>query len=404
MEYQIASFIISDRGRAALDKLAAEPDALKPQRELAMLSRLRREFSMQEAAALIEVANARQRAAQQNKFSRASQMFFTKSGLEQSSGERIANYRARRMAAKLGPGARIADLGCGIGGDSLGMAQYFAVTGVDLDAARLVFAEANAAIYERAANFQTQQADLTKMDLSSYQALFFDPARRSAEGKRYFSVEDYQPPLSVIKDWLPQVPEIGVKISPGVDYQQLADYDCEIEIISDEGEVKEAVLWFGKLRSGTGETMRRATLLPGEQTLVNLPDDEKTAVSVGPPLNYLYEPDGAVIRAGLVEELALQIGGLRKIDADIAYLTGDTLLETPFARGFRIQESMPFNLKKLSRRLHELQIGQVTIKKRGSPLDIQQLERALKLKGVNQLILVLTHVEGKPFVLLCEAV
>jgi len=136
--------------------------------------------------------------------------------------------------------------------------------------------------------------------------------------------------------------------------------------------------------------------------LTNLPQAEREPVPSGPPLAYLYEPDGAVIRAGLVEELALQVGGLRKLDPDIAYLTSDSLHQTPFARPFQIRESMPFNLKKLSHRMHQLNIGRVTIKKRGSPLDPQQLERALKLKGDLSLTLILTHVQGKPYVLLCE--
>jgi hypothetical protein len=400
MDYQTACFIVSDKGRVALDELAADPAVLAPQRELATLTRLRRHYSPTEAAALLEVATARQRATAQHKFSRAAEMFFTKTGLEQSSGERVAEYRARRMAQTLAPGSIIADLGCGIGGDSLAMAAHFKVTGVDLDEARLVFAGENAAVYGRAENFETLHTDLTTLDLSQFQAIFFDPARRSAEGKRYFSVEQYQPPLSVIKHWLPKVPEIGVKISPGVDYKELEDYDCAVEIISDEGEVKEAVLWFGGLRSPG--VSRRATLLPGEHSLTNLPEAEKTPIPVGPPLAYLYEPDGAVIRAGLVEELALQLGDLRKLDEDIAFLTGDQLKETPFARSYQVLEFMPFNLKKLSRRLQDLQIGQVTIKKRGSPLDPQQLERALKLKGDQHLILVLTHVQRKPFVLFCK--
>lgn len=400
MDYQAAGFIVSDKGCTALQELVTDPPALLPNRELATLSRLRRQHSPEVAAAIMEVALARQRAVRQNKFSRAAEMFFTKSGLEQSSGERIADYRTSRFTRSLSSEAKIADLGCGIGGDSLALAQDFKVMGVDLDEARLIFARANAAVYERSERFEAKQADLTQLDLSEFDGLFFDPARRSAEGKRYFSVEQYQPPLSIIKRWLTKTPEIAVKISPGVDYSQLAGYDCEVEIISEEGEVKEAVLWFGALRSS--KTVRRATLLPEAHSLVNLPPSEKAAVPVGPPLAYLYEPDGAVIRAGLVEELALQLGDLRKIDEDIAFLTSDNLIESPFARAFPILEIMPFNLKKLSRRMQELHVGHVVIKKRGSPLDPQQLEHALKLKGDQSLTLILTHVEGKPYVLLCK--
>ncbi|NWJ98919.1 MAG: SAM-dependent methyltransferase [Chloroflexi bacterium] len=401
MKNQTASFIISAQGRTALEELASDPSALLPNRELTTLDRLRRRYSPEEAAALLEVALSRQRAIRQAKFSQASAMFFTRNGLEQSSGEAVADYRAARLSRVLPPGTTLADLGCGIGGDSLALARYFHVTGVDLDEARLVFAQANLAVYNRTENFRPLLANLTQLNLADYQALFFDPARRTSEGKRLFSVEDYKPPLAVIHQWLPQVQEIGVKISPGVDYRQLDAYECEIETISDKGEVKEAVLWFGGLRSK--EVRHRATLLPGGDTLINLPPAEKPPVPSGLPLAYLYEPDGAVIRAGLVEELALELGGLRKLDPEIAYLTSEARLETPFARTFRIDESLPFNLKKLNRRLQELQVGRVTIKKRGSPLDPQQLEHALKLKGDQHLTLVLTHVLGKHTVLLCDS-
>lgn len=404
MDVEVAAFVLSEEGQTALAGLLNQPASLAQNRQLATLTRLRRQFSPEQAAGLLEVAAARLKASQQEKFSRASAMFFTRTGLEQSSGEAIAAHRAARFAANLLPGCRVADLGCGIGGDSLALAGYFAVTGVDLDPARLLFAEANLAAYGRAANFATLQTDINQFDPAPYQGLFFDPARRTGEGRRIFSVEDYAPPLSIIKKWLPVVPEIAVKIAPGVKYDELAGYECEVEIISERGDVKEAVLWFGRLRSQ--DTMgrpvaRRATLLPGEYTLTNLED--KPPVPVQAPGRYLYEPDGAVIRAGLVEELALQIGAV-KLNEDIAFLTSNRLVETPFARAFEVLESLPFNLKKLNQRLNELGVGRVVVKKRGSPLDPQELERALKLKGPrdHEKIVVLTQVLGTHTALICE--
>ncbi|MDB5079104.1 MAG: hypothetical protein JWP00_1028 [Chloroflexi bacterium] len=405
MQIEVADFVLSEEGRAALAELAAQPSGLNQANQLATLTRLRRRFSSEQAAGLVEVATARLKAIQQEKFSRAAEMFFSRTGLEQSSGERITAHRAARFASILPPGSRIADLGCGIGGDSLALAAHGQVTGVDLDPARLHFARANLAAYGRDNNFSPLEGDITQFDPAGYQALFFDPARRTGEGRRIFSVEDYAPPLSIIKTWLPLVPEIAVKIAPGVKYQELEDYQCEVEIISEKGDVKEAVLWFGKLRSSdeAGQPVaRRATLLPGEFTLTN--NDHKPPVAIEAPRQYLYEPDGAVIRAGLVEELALQIGAT-KVDPDIAYLTSDELTATPFARPFKVLESAPFNLKKLTRRLNSLGVGRVVVKKRGSPLDPQELERALKLKGSREVekTIVLTQVLGVHTALICEA-
>ncbi|HEX2909633.1 MAG TPA: class I SAM-dependent methyltransferase [Chloroflexia bacterium] len=404
MNLEIATFLLSTEGRATLHELTADPGDLTESARLATVSRLRRRFSPEEAAGLLEVATARVRAAQQNKFSRASEMFFTKTGLEQSSSEAISTYRAERYTQNFPPGSRIADLGCGIGGDSLGLAYYQKVTGVDLDSARLLFARANAAAYGISHNFDTLEADITDLDVASYDALFFDPARRTAEGRRIFSVEDYAPPLSIIKKWLPLVPNIGVKIAPGVNYAELSDYDCEVEIISENGDVKEAVLWFGRLRSEEAgkPVTRRATLLPERHSLTAA--HERPEIGLVEPQAYLYEPDGAVIRAGVVEELAASLNA-SKLDENIAFLTSVEFVATPFARAFRVIESMPFNLKKLSRRLNELKIGRVTVKKRGSPLDPQELERALKLKGspANAAIVVLTHVLGVHYAIICEA-
>ncbi len=394
MKVEIAAFLLSPTGRAALDELMADRVALAQAGQLTTLSRLRRRFSSEEAAGLLEVATARQRATQQAKFSRAGEMFFTKSGLEQASGETIATYGAARFARYLPPGSQIADLGCGIGGDSLALARHFHVTGVDLDPARLLFAQANAAALGLADRFTTLQADLTTLDPTPFEALFFDPARRTAEGRRIFSVEGYSPPLSIVKSWLAKTPNLAVKIAPGVNYAELDDYDCEVEIISEHGDVKEAVLWFGGFRPMISPLpRRRATLLPSADTLTDQPS--QPSVESSEPLAYLYEPDGAVIRAGLVEGLAHQLNAL-KIDPTIAYLTASELAITPFAQAYRVIESLPFSLKKLNQRLNALGAGRVVVKKRGSPIEPQELERALKLKGPSsaEFIVVLTHIKG----------
>lgn len=404
-----AQFFVSQAGQQLLAEIVGLQPPLRDSNFLTWLVALRKKYSAlapENVGAALELHLLRQRAAASAKFARADQMFFTKSGLEQASGEIVANYRASRFAKNLPPNAHIADLGCGIGGDSLALAnQKLLVTAVDLDADRLLLAQANAALYGVQDQIEFQQLDINDFHPLGYDALFFDPARRTEAGKRLFWVEAYRPPLSIIRHWWTHVPNIAVKISPGVDYNDLKDYACEVEIISLDGDVKEAVLWFGALQSRHSTATpvtRRATLLPSQLTLTDTLD-ELEPVAVGAPQNFLYEPDGAVIRAGLVQGLARQMGqSVTKIDQDIAFLTSPEPIATPFARRFTIQETLPFNLKKLNRRLQELSVGHVTIKKRGSPLDPQQLEHALKLKGDLHLTIVLTHVLGKPYILLCH--
>ncbi len=386
-------FLLSDSGIQWLAKLSQTK--ITPQNHLQIASRLRKQLPAPQAQAVIETAVLRQRAAV--KFSKAAQMFFTRPALEQASSEIVASYRAQRFQQA---GIQtIADLGCSIGGDALALAAFGEVTGVEWDPVRLSMAQENVRVYGGGERFHPLQADLMTLTPLSVDGLFFDPARRDERGRRFFSVHQYQPPLRLIDVWREIVPETAVKVSPGVDYDELPS-ECELEFISLNGGVKEGVLWFGNLQSGV---RRRATLLPGPHSLTDL--DLPDAIAVTKPKRYLYEPDGAVIRAHLVEALAKQLQAT-KLNEMIAYLTADTAEKTPFARCFMIEDVFPFQLKRLRRYLSEKKIGKVTIKKRGAPMDPDTLRQQLRLnsKHPNQCILFLTHIEGETAVLVCQDV
>ncbi len=382
------TFLQSATGKRWLAELA--DSTITKHNHLQIISRLRCEMEPAWAQAVMETAVLRQKATK--KFSRAANMFFTRPALEQSSSERISAYRARRFAdAGL---HRIADLGCGIGGDAIGMAAHAHVIGVEIDPLRLAMASANVQAYGRDLMFEPMLADFTTLSLPNTDGLFFDPARRDEYGKRFFSVHAYRPPLSWIEGWKEGLPT-AVKISPGVKYDELPA-DAEIEFISVHGELKEAVLWYGELQTAVE---RRATLLVDDNlhtmTTVNMPNH----IEIAPPKQYLYEPDSAIIRAHLVKQLAANLGAT-KIDDDIAYLSSDVKIETPFARRFRIDDYFPFQLKRLRRYLRERGIGRVTIKKRGSPLEPEDLRRRLRLRGQGTCTIFLTFVGGETAVLI----
>jgi hypothetical protein len=92
--------------------------------------------------------------------------------------------------------------------------------------------------------------------------------------------------------------------------------------------------------------------------------------------------------------------GATKIDEDIAYLTAGKREQTPFARCYAIEDVLPFQLKRLRQYLRERNVGRLTIKKRGSPLDPDVLRKQLRLKGDNERIIFLTHVKGDPVVII----
>jgi SAM-dependent methyltransferase len=351
------------------------------------LSRL---YPRELARGSLEIAILRAEAAK--KFPTASQMYFTRAALEQASNYLISAHRAQRYQGF----DRIFDLGCSIGSDSLALTEIAPTFGIDRDLLRLAMAQANLQALNLEAAFL--QADLT-MQLpfhkrkTSSQALFFDPARRRNH-RRVFSVEDYSPPLSIIKQWITIYPALGVKISPGVKLDEVADFDAELEFVSLKGELKEAVLWFGPLKSGR----RRATILPGGFTMLS--DEPGVCLErLSEPLAYIYEPDPSILRAGLVRDLAVQLDAFQ-MDLYIAYLTAESLIETPLARVWEIETWFPFQLKRLRSYLRDRGVGRVVVKKRGSPLQPEALIRDLRLKGDDHRMVFLTHLQGRPIVLI----
>jgi hypothetical protein len=240
-------------------------------------------------------------------------------------------------------------------------------------------------------------ADLHILPPIAVDAVFLDPSRRNERGIRLSGVSAYEPPLTIIERWLPRVRGAAAKISPAVNYGELPS-GVEVEFISVNGDVKEALLWYGELRT---DAARRATLLPGKETLTSEDLDEPIATTQ--PGSYLYEPDGAVIRAHLVEGLGRRLGAT-KIDDDIAYLTADQARSTPYARCFAIEAALPFQLKRLRQLLRSRGVGNVVVKKRGSPIAPEDLVRQLRLKGDGNAIVFLTQVQGEPYAIVAHEV
>ncbi|MEU9308959.1 methyltransferase domain-containing protein [Streptomyces sp. NPDC048256] len=377
--------LLSAEGRALLDLVRGTA----PADELAVATRLRREHPAGLVSAALGQARLRQRAAAKFGAEDAERMFFTPNGVEQSTRASVARYRAERMKAQ--GVTSVADLCCGIGGDAIALARAgIRVLAVDRDPVTAEVARANADALGLSALIEVREADVTEVDTGGYDAVFVDPARRGGRG-RIFDPEAYSPPLSWAVGAALAAPRAALKIAPGVPHEAIP-VEAEAEWISDGGDVKEAVLWFG-----TEPGAVRATLLPGPRTLLGagLPDPD-----VRPVGRYLYEPDGAVIRAHLVAEVARELdGGL--IDETIAYVTADALRPTPYATAYEITDRLPFNVKKLKALLRERGVGILTVKKRGSAVEPEELRRKVlpKGQGPHSATVFLTRVAGAPTML-----
>lgn len=384
----LADWLTTPAAQDALAELAAAD--LSEQASLALLPRLRRTWSTEQAAALLDQARLRRKAA--GKFAHPERMLFTDAALQQASSAAVAAYHAALFAAH--HTRRVADLGCGIGADTLALASAgLAVFAVEMDPVRARLVAFNVVAAGLGGQVTVQQADWRTLTLDA-DAGFVDPSRR-AGSQRLFRLADMEPPLVEVLALQAQLPRLAVKTLPGI-----ADEDipaaAEVEFVSERGEMKEALLRLGDLRTGAA---RRATLLPGRQQLLAA---ASALVGSGPPRAFLYEPDAAVIRATLVQTLAAQLHATQ-LDPTIAYLTADEAVATPWARYWAVLRHGPFHLKTLNQWLRELAAGEVVVKKRGSAVDPDEFRRRLKTTpGGRSLVVFLTRVDGKPWMVVAE--
>ncbi|MEE6274390.1 class I SAM-dependent methyltransferase [Georgenia wangjunii] len=336
----------------------------------------------------------------------AAAMLFTSGGLEQATRFAVAAHHGRRYAAA--GVRRVADLGCGIGGDAMALSALgLDVLAVEQDEMTAAIATVNLRHFPTA---EVRHGDALALDLRAegVDAAFADPARRTRRGNRVFDPRAYSPPLDAVLALRETVPALGIKVAPGIPHPALPA-DTHAQWVSVDGDVVEAGLWFGPLApEGPG---RSALVLRGEEphTLTEAageqgpPDAPVRAGVVRPLASYLYEPDGAVIRAGLVARVGdLVDAGL--VSESIAYLTGDYLVPTPFARAYRVLDSFDFGLKRLRTYLRDRDVGVLAIKKRGTAVEPGELRRQLNLRGSASATIVLTRLGGRQSVIVVEPV
>jgi hypothetical protein len=327
------------------------------------------------------------------KFADADRLLFTREGLEQATGDRIAAHRADRYA----PFGNIVDLCCGIGGDLMALAGLPGVrslTAVDLDPVHLFLATHNARVAAPGAAIAPLLADVRTVPIRPEDAVFIDPARRDARGRMggYAS----EPPLDWSISLADRTAGVGIKAAPGIPHE-LVPEGWELETIAMGSDLKEAVLWSPSLATAP----RSATVITGDDIhrLLPVPGD---AVPIREPASgqWLLDPNPAITRAGLVQDLARTLDAAM-IDEEIGFLLADHQVETPFARSLRIVGSMPWHEKALKRFLREIDAGPVDIRRRGLAGDVAAITKRLRGPGQGRVMIAMTRHRDQPWAIVC---
>ncbi|WP_370581733.1 class I SAM-dependent methyltransferase [Mycolicibacterium sp. BK556] len=365
------TYLTSDAGVAALAEVARYP--LTDASRLADVAAIRDRFA-ERSVALIETTLLRRKAvAKLGALGDVSGWLFTDDALQQATAAPVARHRAARLS-----GAVVHDATCSIGTELAALRPVAAeIIGSDIDDVRLTMARHN-----------VPDVTLCRADalhpVTRDAVVLLDPARRSG-GRRRFDPSAYVPPLDGLLDAYRGRATV-VKCAPGIDFDAVRQlgFDGEIEVTSAGGSVREACLWSPEL--ATPGVRRRACVLDRDEVVTDADPDDS---AVGPAGRWIVDPDGAIVRAGLVRHYAAR-HGLWQLDPDIAYLSGDHV--PAGVRGFEVLDELPLRDKVLRHALSQHDCGQLEILVRGVDVDPDALRRRLRPTGRAAMSLVITRI------------
>lgn len=364
--------------------------AESPQAELAMSKSLRKALSAARTRILLEQVELRRRA--RKKFSLADRLFFERVALEQATDEWIASYKQSRFGPE-----RIADLCCGLGGDTMALAQGRPVVGFERDGVKCLLATANLEVADPQGSSTVVESDVEQARVEEFAAWHIDPDRRG-DGRRSTTLVHHQPSAEFLTALLGRQPNGGIKLAPATDVDPQWEREAELEWISRQGECRQLVCWFGNMSRHAGQ--RAATIVAADgswqQTIVGCANRPAPVAALA---SYLYEPDAAVLAAKLVGELAAK-HSLGAIAPGSVYLTSDVLVADRALAAFAVEEVMPLDRKRLRSALRARGIGRLEIKKRGIDLDPERLRRELALQGDASATLIVTSLAGRGMAIL----
>ena len=378
----------TDNGQRLLAAIrAADPG---PADALPLITRLRKDWDAELVSMAMTMHAFRVKA--RGRFRDSDRLWFTGDGLEQATAEIVADHRVARFAGC----GRVADLCCGIGGDLMALARrqdIGSLLAVDRDALYVAMAELNARTVRPNVGLTMRVSDAEDVDLAGVDGVFLDPARR--RGGRRVGDDATSPPLSWALGLAGRVAKLGVTAAPGIDHERVPD-GWELECIAVGADLKESMLWSPALETGP----RRATILTGDSVVTMEPalGDPVPIITPEPGMT-IIDPNPAVTRAGLVQDMARQLGA-SMLDEQIAFLLTEQPVTTPFGRCLRVIDAMPWHERRVARRLRELDAGAIDVRRRGLAGDVNAIAKRLRGTGSVPLTVMMTRLQGQPWAII----
>ena len=260
---------------------------------------------------------------------------------------------------------------------------------------------------------QPQSLLKTKLGLK---LIFIDPARRDDAGNKVVSLKDCTPDVTLLQEeMLSKADYVIIKLSPMLDWHRaVSELNCvkEVHIISVNNECKELLLVLSarnmsemEASSADGEVKHAGNLRiycvnDAQSFVCDELDMESSSVKIAPStleeMQYLYEPNASLMKAGCFSVLSERYGA-RMLSKNSHLFVSQASIEAFPGRSFRIIAISSFNNKEMKRHLSG--ITKENISTRNFPLSVAELRKRLKLKDGGETYIFATTLSDESHVL-----
>ncbi|MBE7686073.1 class I SAM-dependent methyltransferase [Tenacibaculum piscium] len=343
-----------------------------------------------------------------------------KISIEQTSSEITANYKAtllNNIFADIGTKNKpknspksLLDITGGFGVDAYFFSKIFT---------QVIHAEINENLSEIVAynyqklgvkNIQTVAVnglDYLKNSTQKFDCIYIDPSRRDEVKGKVFLLKDCLPNVPENLDFLfTKSPTILIKNSPMLDISATLNslkHVKEIHVIAVNNEVKELLFLLQKNTKSIVEIHTVNLLTYKTQTLSFTLDKKDTKPYIN-PINFLYEPNTAILKSGGFNEVSnsYEVG---KIAQHSHLYTSEKIVENFPGRTFKIEAIYPYQKKKIKRILSLLKLEKANITTRNFPKTVAQIRTETKLKdGGNTYLFFTTNSKDELLIINCSKI
>ena len=328
-----------------------------------------------------------------------------KLSMEQCSSEQTAVYKASIVSGK-----SLIDLTGGFGVDCSAFAEKLEqVYYVEQNTELASIAERNFKLFKKD-NIEVVNQDseiyITAFDLT-VDWIFIDPARRK-EGGKVFRFADCEPNILALKNTLfAKAKKILIKTSPLLDIdlaiQELGNV-AEVHVLSIENECKELLFLLDPaLKKSNAEIVAVNIRKDGREDLFSFTrkKEDEAIVTISLPLQFLYEPNVSILKAGAFKSIAIKTG-LSKLNVSSHLYTSELCQEDFPGRIFKIIKTVKYSKKEL---LAEIPEGKANITVRNFPDSVEVIRKKTGLKdGGSTYLFATKDKDDKLIVLLTEKI